>query len=76
MPILREDVHCFGEMDCFSLAFGIPGALMIVSIVVFAAGRSLYTVKQPAGNVIVEVTKCVFVRSLSGPSLIFNHFKF
>lgn len=36
---------------------------MIVSIVVFAAGRSLYTVKQPAGNVIVEVTKCVLVRS-------------
>lgn len=31
-PILREDVHCFGEEDCFSLAFGVPGILMITSI--------------------------------------------
>lgn len=31
-PILRADVHCFGEKDCYSLAFGVPGALMIVSI--------------------------------------------
>lgn len=31
-PILREDVHCFNENDCYSLAFGVPGVLMIVSI--------------------------------------------
>lgn len=31
-PILREDVHCFGQDTCFSLAFGVPGALMVVSI--------------------------------------------
>lgn len=31
-PILREDVHCFGEDSCFSLAFGVPGALMVASI--------------------------------------------
>lgn len=31
-PILREDVHCFGENECYSLAFGVPGVLMIVSI--------------------------------------------
>lgn len=31
-PILREDVHCFGEKECYSLAFGVPGALMIISI--------------------------------------------
>lgn len=61
MPILREDVHCFGDLDCFSLAFGIPGVLMIISIVVFVAGKKMYIVKKPAGNVIVEVSKCVFV---------------
>ncbi|CRK92335.1 CLUMA_CG005856, isoform A [Clunio marinus] len=60
MPILREDVHCFGDLDCFSLAFGIPGVLMIASIIVFVAGKALYIVKQPAGNVIVKVTKCIF----------------
>ena len=30
-PILRADVHCFGENDCYSLAFGVPAALMIVA---------------------------------------------
>lgn len=32
MPFVRQDVHCFGDLSCFSLAFGIPGALMIVSL--------------------------------------------
>lgn len=31
-PILRSDVHCFGENDCYSLAFGVPAILMIVAI--------------------------------------------
>lgn len=31
-PILRENVHCFDELSCYSLAFGVPGALMIISI--------------------------------------------
>lgn len=60
-PILREDVHCFGDLSCFSLAFGVPGALMFVSIIIFLAGKSLYIVKDPQGNVIVKVTKCIFV---------------
>lgn len=36
-PILRENVHCFGELSCYSLAFGVPGALMITSICTFAS---------------------------------------
>lgn len=32
IPILRQDVHCFNENDCYSLAFGVPGILMVVSI--------------------------------------------
>lgn len=31
-PVLREKVHCFDEDSCFSLAFGVPGVLMVVSI--------------------------------------------
>lgn len=61
MPVLRGDVHCFGELSCFSLAFGVPGILMVFSIVVFMAGKSLYVVKKPTGNVIVDVFKCIFV---------------
>lgn len=31
-PILRNDVKCFGDSDCYSLAFGVPAVLMITSI--------------------------------------------
>lgn len=31
-PILREDVKCFGENSCFSLAFGVPAILMVVAV--------------------------------------------
>lgn len=31
-PILREDVYCFEEKDCYPLAFGVPCVLMILSI--------------------------------------------
>lgn len=31
-PMLRAKVHCFGEQDCYSLAFGVPAILMITSI--------------------------------------------
>lgn len=60
-PILREDVNCFNEGDCFPLAFGVPGVLMAVSVVIFMAGKYLYIIKKPAGNVVVAVTKCIAV---------------
>lgn len=65
MPVLRNDVHCFGELSCFSLAFGVPGVLMVVSIMIFVAGKPKYIVKKPTGNVIVEVTKCIIVSSFT-----------
>uniref|UniRef100_A0A6P7G229 Peptide transporter family 1-like isoform X1 n=2 Tax=Diabrotica virgifera virgifera TaxID=50390 RepID=A0A6P7G229_DIAVI len=37
-PILRNDVHCFGNESCFPLAFAVPGILMIISV-----GKSLYS---------------------------------
>ncbi|XP_053658366.1 peptide transporter family 1-like [Anopheles marshallii] len=58
-PILREDVHCFGENSCFPLAFGVPAVLMILSIVIFVCGRTMYTIKKPSGNMIVLVFKCI-----------------
>ncbi|XP_059045686.1 peptide transporter family 1 [Achroia grisella] len=58
-PILRADVHCFGENDCYSLAFGVPGILMIVSILIFLAGKRLYVIRNPAGNVIGRVATCI-----------------
>uniref|UniRef100_A0AAG5DKY4 Oligopeptide transporter 1 n=1 Tax=Anopheles atroparvus TaxID=41427 RepID=A0AAG5DKY4_ANOAO len=58
-PILREDVHCFGDASCFPLAFGVPAVLMILSIVIFVCGRAMYTIRKPSGNMIVLVFKCI-----------------
>ncbi|EDW82858.1 uncharacterized protein Dwil_GK24928, isoform A [Drosophila willistoni] len=58
-PILREDVHCFGEHDCFSLAFGVPAVLMLVSVLIFIAGKSRYRCNPPAGNMIFGVSQCI-----------------
>ncbi|XP_075230327.1 uncharacterized protein LOC142329540 [Lycorma delicatula] len=57
-PELREDVKCLGQDTCYPLAFGIPAILMVVSLLIFVAGRFMYKVKKPTGNIIVDVTKC------------------
>lgn len=31
-PIFRQEVQCFGESDCFSLAFALPAIMMPISI--------------------------------------------
>lgn len=62
-PILREDVNCFGDDSCYSLAFGVPGVLMCVSILIFIVGKFMYKIVPPSGNVVVLVTKCIGVRN-------------
>ncbi|XP_061697905.1 solute carrier family 15 member 2 isoform X2 [Syngnathoides biaculeatus] len=57
-PILRGDVQCFGG-DCYALAFGVPAALMMVALVVFILGSSLYRRNPPEGNILMEVCNCV-----------------
>ncbi|KAH8387298.1 hypothetical protein KR093_006092, partial [Drosophila rubida] len=59
-PILREDVRCFDDNNCFPLAFGVPAILMIVSVVVFVLGRPLYKIKPPAGNMVVLVSSTIW----------------
>ncbi|GLH14543.1 Peptide transporter family 1 [Gryllus bimaculatus] len=58
-PVLREDVQCFDQSSCYPLAFGVPAVLMIVSILVFVAGKNLYIIKKPQGNVVMQVSKCM-----------------
>lgn len=60
-PILRENVKCFGDDDCYSLAFGVPGILMVIAVGVFFFGKDLYIIKKPAGNMVLMVTKCIGV---------------
>ncbi|XP_020806791.1 peptide transporter family 1-like [Drosophila serrata] len=58
-PILRADVHCFGDDDCFSLAFGVPAVLMIISVLIFMAGKGMYRRQPPTGNMIFGVSTCI-----------------
>uniref|UniRef100_A0A1A9Z1Z8 Oligopeptide transporter 1 n=1 Tax=Glossina pallidipes TaxID=7398 RepID=A0A1A9Z1Z8_GLOPL len=58
-PILRADVHCFKEQECYPLAFGLPAVLMVTAIVIFVLGYPLYKIKPPAGNMLVLVSKTI-----------------
>ncbi|XP_010012980.1 PREDICTED: solute carrier family 15 member 1, partial [Nestor notabilis] len=59
-PILRAQtcgVH--SKQRCYPLAFGVPAALMAVSLVVFVIGSGMYKKVQPQGNVMIQVFKCI-----------------
>jgi solute carrier family 15 oligopeptide transporter 1 len=58
-PILRDDVHCFDENSCFSLAFGVPAILMLTAVVVFVLGKPRYQMKDPETNVFGEFCFCI-----------------
>ncbi|XP_008051179.1 solute carrier family 15 member 2, partial [Carlito syrichta] len=57
-PMLRGDVQCFGE-DCYALAFGVPGLLMMTALVVFAMGSKMYKKPPPEGNILAQVFRCI-----------------
>lgn len=56
----REDVKCFGDDSCYSLAFGVPAALMAVALAIFICGRPFYSMYPPSGNIIIKVIKLIF----------------
>ncbi len=56
---MLQDVHCFGEDTCYPLAFGVPALLMLASTGVLLAGRSLYVMRPPRGNVLTSVAGSV-----------------
>ncbi|KAI5644186.1 POT family domain-containing protein [Phthorimaea operculella] len=58
-PILRSEIQCFGDKDCYSMAFGAPGFIVLLSIVIFVSARRRYVVKKPEGNIVVDFVKCV-----------------
>lgn len=61
-PILKEDVKCLGQNDCYPLAFGATAIGLVFSLVIFLSGRPFYLRKPPGGNMLVKVSKCVVVR--------------
>ncbi|XP_051840005.1 solute carrier family 15 member 1 [Antechinus flavipes] len=59
-PILRvQECGIHSTQACYPLAFGVPAALMAVSLIVFIIGSSLYKKVQPQGNVMAKVASCI-----------------
>uniref|UniRef100_A0A3B5MPV7 Solute carrier family 15 member 1a n=1 Tax=Xiphophorus couchianus TaxID=32473 RepID=A0A3B5MPV7_9TELE len=59
-PILRaQNCGIYSKSKCYSLAFGVPAALMAVSLVVFIMGSGMYYKTKPEGNIMLKVSKCI-----------------
>ncbi|KAJ4933712.1 hypothetical protein JOQ06_030536 [Pogonophryne albipinna] len=59
-PILRaQDCGIYSKQKCYSLAFGVPAALMLVALVVFIIGSGMYYKAEPQGNIMGSVCKCI-----------------
>uniref|UniRef100_A0A8B9EQK4 Solute carrier family 15 member 1 n=1 Tax=Anser cygnoides TaxID=8845 RepID=A0A8B9EQK4_ANSCY len=59
-PILRaQQCGIHSKQQCYPLAFGVPAALMAVSLIVFMIGSGMYKKVQPQGNIMVQVCKCI-----------------
>ncbi|XP_015111704.1 peptide transporter family 1 [Diachasma alloeum] len=59
-PELRNGIKCFEEQECYSIAFFVPTILMVLTIVIFLAGKPLYRIKKPARNIVLDVAKCIW----------------
>ncbi|XP_070693731.1 solute carrier family 15 member 1 [Pempheris klunzingeri] len=59
-PILRaQECGIHVPQKCYSLAFGVPAALMVVALVVFIIGSGMYYKAEPQGNIMLDVCKCI-----------------
>lgn len=59
-PILRaQECGIYTKQKCYSLAFGVPAALMVVALVVFIVGSGMYYKAEPQGNIMLDVCKCI-----------------
>uniref|UniRef100_A0A4W6G4T3 Solute carrier family 15 member 1 n=1 Tax=Lates calcarifer TaxID=8187 RepID=A0A4W6G4T3_LATCA len=59
-PVLRaQECGIYSKQKCYSLAFGVPAALMVVALVVFIIGSGMYYKAEPQGNIMLDVCKCI-----------------
>jgi solute carrier family 15 (oligopeptide transporter), member 1 len=62
-PIIKSH-SCFGMQECYAGGFGLPAVLMVIAIIVFVSGQPNYVKAPPQGNMVVEVSKCIWVSNL------------
>ncbi|XP_077296688.1 solute carrier family 15 member 2-like [Arctopsyche grandis] len=60
-PLLRSEIHCFGDKDCYSVAFGASGILILSSIVIFICVKKMYVINIPKSNIVLDVMKCIMM---------------
>ncbi|XP_037049527.1 peptide transporter family 1-like [Bradysia coprophila] len=59
-PILREDVQCFGNDDCFTAAFGISGICMILVALLTVIAHRYSETTQADGSSLLNVFACIW----------------
>jgi solute carrier family 15 oligopeptide transporter 1 len=59
-PVLRADVKCLGNDNCYPLAFGFPAIVLCVGIIMMVCAGRLFVRKPPSGNLIGKVFGCAF----------------
>jgi len=65
MPLIRANLDCYpgysGHLynECYSLAFGVPGILMVIALILFVSGKHWYTIYPHDGSVLLDLCKCV-----------------
>jgi dipeptide/tripeptide permease len=58
-PILRNDVKCFNG-DCYMFAFAVPTLFMLLSLVLFVCGTTMYKAEEkPTENLFKNVAHCI-----------------
>lgn len=60
-PVLRNDVQCFGNENCFPLAFGVPSLFVVAALAVLLLGNIWFVKRPKNGNVLIEFGKCIWV---------------
>jgi len=76
VPILREDVKCFGQNDCYPVAFGAPTLAIFVAFIILLLGKKKFVHVPPANeNAVINVIRCIKVR-LNSILLFLNPSKF
>ncbi|XP_048789154.1 solute carrier family 15 member 1-like [Lagopus muta] len=59
-PILRaQECGIHSRQQCYPLVFGVPAALMAVSLIVFVAGSRTYKKVQSQDNTMARVCNCI-----------------
>uniref|UniRef100_A0A8B9R7A7 Solute carrier family 15 member 1 n=1 Tax=Astyanax mexicanus TaxID=7994 RepID=A0A8B9R7A7_ASTMX len=59
IPTSGQECGIHTQQKCYPLAFGVPAALMVVSLIVFIAGSGMYIKAKPKGNIMMDVCNCI-----------------